>query len=143
MTRVIIERGKSVLAALVIVAAMAVYIGCGSSQKTDPTKKEEPASGTMRDSTADTISQGTYGGRMGKGTQETAQAADWSAFSNPKPGICPVCQMALERAYVEEVTIAENKYACCSARCVALLSESPDQYLSAAASVEQSHEHGE
>jgi hypothetical protein len=140
MTRVIIERGKSVLAALVIVAAMAAYIGCASSQKADSTKKEEPATGTTPETTTDTTSQGTYGQKSGQGALETAQAADWSAYSNPKPGICPVCQMALERAYIEEVTIAEKKYACCSARCVALLSDSPDQYLTAAASVE-SQEH--
>jgi hypothetical protein len=132
MTRVIIERGKGVLAALVIVTAMAAYIGCASNEKSESTKTEGTA--------ADTRSQSTYGEPMSQATPDTAQAADWSAYSNPKPGFCPVCQMVLTPAYVEEVTIAEKKYACCSARCVAMLSQNPDQYLSAAASLEESHE---
>jgi YHS domain-containing protein len=121
------------LAAVVIIMALAALAGCGSKEKTESaTQKSE---GPATDKTmAGTESQGVAG------EQKTQPAADWSAYANPKPGVDPVCQMILEPGYVTETTIAGKKYALCSSRCVNMLLENPDQYLSAAASAEESHE---
>ena len=123
--------GTRILAAVVMVLALAALAGCGSKEKAETPATEKASTSTE--------SQGAYSERKTETSQETQQAVDWSAYSNPKAGVCPVCQMNLEPAYVEVATIAEKKYACCSSRCVAMLSENPDQYLSAAASAE-SHE---
>jgi YHS domain-containing protein len=117
-------------AAVFLVAAIALVAGCGGSKE----KSESTATEKM------TATTEAHGGAGEQESQATQQAVDWSAYSNPKAGVCPVCQMNLEPAYVTEVTIAEKKYACCSSRCVNMLSENPDQYLSAAASTEESHE---
>jgi YHS domain-containing protein len=128
-----------ILAALAIVLAVAVLAGCGSKEKATPSTETSGSPATEK-ATASTESQGAYSEQKTEAAPETQQAVDWSAYSNPKAGVCPVCQMNLEPAYVEVATIAEKKYACCSSRCVAMLSQNPDQYLSAAASAEESHE---
>jgi YHS domain-containing protein len=123
--------------ALVVIMVVALSASCGTKKETEPASTEKATTSE---------SQGGYGQMKSQASPDTAQAADWSAYSNPKAGVCPVCQMTLNPAYVEEVTIEGKKYACCSARCVATLSESPDEYLSAAASTEDTHEghdHGE
>lgn len=127
--------GVNIVAALLLIVALAVMVGCGSKEKAESTATEK--------ATTSAESQSTAGEQKTEAAPETQQAVDWSAYSNPKAGVCPVCQMNLEPAYVEVATIAEKKYACCSSRCVAMLSQNPDQYLSAAASAEESHEgHG-
>jgi len=125
--------GTRILAAVVIIMALAALAGCGSKEKTESAtqKSEAPAADKTM---AGTESQGVAG------EQKTQPAADWSEYSNPKPGVDPVCQMNLEPGYVEVATIEGKKYACCSARCVSMLEQNPDQYLSAAASTEDSHE---
>ena len=125
--------GVNTVIAFVVVAALAVMVGCGSKEKAETPATEK--------ATTSTESQGAYSEQKTETSQETQQAVDWSAYSNPKAGVCPVCQMNLEPAYIEVATIAEKKYACCSSRCVAMLSENPDQYLSAAASAESPEGH--
>jgi YHS domain-containing protein len=121
----------TLLAVLLVVAVIALAMGCGSKEKAESTAGEKAAAGGEAKS--------SYGEQKAATSEETKTAVDWSAYSNPKAGVCPVCQMDLEPAYVTEMTIAEKKYALCSSRCATMLSENPDQYLSAAASTE-SHE---
>ena len=124
--------GTRILAAVVIIMALAALAGCGSKEKAESTATEKMTTSSEQPDVA--------GQQKTEAAPETQQAVDWSAYSNPKPGVDPVCQMNLEPGYVEVATIEGKKYACCSSRCVAMLSQNPDQYLSAAASAEESHE---
>ena len=121
------------LAAVLLIAALAVMAGCGGSKE----KAESTATEKM---TTSSEQPDAAGQQKTETAPETQPAADWSAYANPKPGVDPVCQMTLDPAYVEVATIEGKKYACCSARCVSMLEQNPDQYLSAAASAEESHE---
>ncbi len=123
----------NLLAAVLLIAALAVVAGCGGSKE----KAESTATEKM---TTSAESKDVAGEQKTETAPQTQQAVDWSAYANPKPGVDPVCQMILEPAYVTETTIAGKKYALCSSRCVTMLTENPDQYLSAAASAEESHE---
>jgi YHS domain-containing protein len=131
--------GPRILAAVVIILALAALASCGSKEKTESAAQKSEAPATDK-TMAGTESQGVSGEQKTETAPETQPAADWSAYSNPKPGVDPVCQMNLEPGYVEVATIEGKKYACCSARCVSMLEQNPDQYLSAAASAEGSHE---
>jgi YHS domain-containing protein len=116
--------GINLLAALAVIGALVFVAGCGSKQKTETQATGKTAAGTE---------SGTYAEQK-TGSSEAPAAVDWSEFSNPKPGVDPVCGMSLDPAYVTEVMIADKKYACCSSRCADMLAQNPDQYLGAAAS---------
>jgi YHS domain-containing protein/predicted small lipoprotein YifL len=124
--------GTRILAAVAIVLALAALAGCGSKEKAQTPAAEK--------TTASAESQGMSSEQKTEAAPDAQPAVDWSAYSNPKPGVDPVCQMNLDPAYVTEVTIAGKTYAMCSSRCADMLSQNPDQYLSAAASAEESHE---
>jgi hypothetical protein len=69
------------------------------------------------------------------------KAVDLASFDNPEVGVCPVCKMKVEAAYVEVAEVDDKKIACCSARCVAMVTESPDKYLAADATGHEGHDH--
>jgi len=119
-------RGNSVISTLLVIlviAALGVFLGCGSSEE----KAETQATAEETGAEATTAAEET--------------AVDLASFDNPKEGICPVCKMKVEAGYVEVANITEKKYACCSAGCVAALTEDPDKYLMAEADAHEGHDH--
>jgi YHS domain-containing protein len=100
---------------ILVVAALGVFVGC-SSEKAEDTQ-----------ATTETAAEET------QAATETAaeEAVELASFDNPKEGICPVCTMKVEKGYIEVANVTEKKYACCSAGCVAALTENPDKYLAA------------
>ena len=135
------------LGVLMIVLMSAVYLGCGSKEKTE-SPAEKAAATTESAQPADDAqkAQEPYATEPVPGSQpaaesQTAPAADdWAAaYDNPKKGIDPVCGMTLEREYVEVAMIGDKKYGCCSVGCVEMLKANPDKYLKADASTETPH----
>lgn len=110
---------------IALVLAVGVFVGCSSSET------EETAT--------------AYTGTVDKAKDVAAQAeeaaVDVAAFANPEKGVCPVCKMNVEAAYVEIAKVDEKEYACCSERCVAMLQETPDKYLMAEATGHEGHNH--
>lgn len=139
--------GTRLLGVIMIVIMSAVYLGCGSKEKTEsPAEKaakvtESSQSAYGEQKSPDTqVPQGTQEPQATTESQTTQETADWTtAYDNPKPGIDPVCGMTLEREYVEVATIGDKKYACCSAGCVEMLTANPDKYLNGDASTESPH----
>ena len=110
--------GLRILLASFLVAAFALYLGCGSKETAEtPAPQEQAAT-----------------------PKAQPEAVDWTAYANPKAGICPACNMELHADHVEVASIAEKNYACCSSNCAAMLAENPDKYLTAEPSGEESHE---
>jgi YHS domain-containing protein len=103
--------GLRILLVSLLVAAFALVLGCGSKETA-----ETPA------------------------PQAQPEAVDWTAYANPKAGVCPVCSMELHADHVEVASIGEKQYACCSSSCATMLAENPDKYLTAEPSGEESHE---
>lgn len=113
----------SLVVALVI--AVGVFVGCSSSET------EEAA----------TAAKGTVDKAKEVAATAEEQAVDLASFDNHEEGVCPVCKMNVEAAYVEVAKVEEKKYACCSERCVAMLQEAPDKYLTAEATGHEGHNH--
>ncbi len=113
----------SLMVALVI--AVGVFVGCSSSET------EEAA----------TAAQGTVDKAKEVAATAEEKVVDLASFDNPKVGVCPVCKMNVEAAYVEIAKVDEKEYACCSERCVAMLQETPDKYLMAEATGHEGHNH--
>jgi hypothetical protein len=123
--KVISRYALRILLASAVLFVFALFIGCGSKETAETPKTE--TAGEMQ-----TPAPGT----------ETA-AVDWSAYANPKPGICPGCNMALDPNTMEVAMIGDKQVACCSSHCATMVAENPDKYLKAEASGEESHEgHG-
>ena len=112
---------------LVIALALAVglFVGCSKSETED----------------AATAAKETVDKAKEVAATADEKAVDLASFDNPKKGICPVCAMNVEAAYVEVAEIDEKKYACCSERCVAMVKENPDKYLHASADGHEGHNH--
>ena len=97
-----------------VVLAVGLFVGCSSDGGEEAATTEEAVA-----------------------TEEPAVAEDQAkevaeallAYANPKTGMCPVCDMKVEVAQIKEAKIEDKKYACCSASCVAKLTEDPDKYL--------------
>ena len=94
---------------LVTAIAVGVFVGCSSSE-TDKTE------------TATTETQETM-------AEATETAVDFASYANPKEGVCPACGMKVSAEHLEVAKIGEKEYACCSAGCVAMITEDPDKYL--------------
>jgi hypothetical protein len=125
MTRRLSMKKVSVLLMIAAVLAFGAFVGCSSGDG------DEAATGYTEtvDKAEDVAAK----------AEETA--VDLASFDNPEEGVCPVCKMKVEAAYVEVAEIDEKKYACCSARCVAMLIETPDKYLTADATGHEGHGH--
>ena len=122
--RNVLNRGAIVMLVLVTAVAFGVFVGCSSSE-TDKTE------------TATTETQET----MAEATETAAETAvDLAAYDNPKEGVCPACGMKISAEHLEVVKINDKEYACCSAGCVAMLTENPDKYLAADAAEPTGHE---
>ena len=127
MTR---SRVLTVMLLVVSVAVTGVLLGCGSKE----TAETETTSDQM--ATQETHETQDAG-------QPATEAVDeaLAAYDNPQPGICPVCKMRVEKGYVEVASVGEHEYACCSDRCVAMLAENPDKYLTAEEEGHEGHAH--
>ena len=113
----------STLFLILVIAAVGVFLGCSSSEEkadTQATTEETAAEATAT-------------------AEETA--VDLASFDNPKEGICPECKMKVEKGYIEVASVTDKKYACCSAGCVAALTEDPDKYLMAEGDGHEGHDH--
>ncbi len=122
-------RGVAISILILSIIVFGVFLGCGSKETADT------------EATADHSMQ-----TMDKPAAETTEAAeatgeDLAAYDNPKVGICPVCQMTLEEGYIEVASIGDKKYACCSAGCVAALTQDPDTYLMTSDKGHEGHSH--
>jgi YHS domain-containing protein len=124
---IIARYGLRIFLATVVLLAFALYLGCGSKETAETPAKQETAAETTTPSTP-----------APQDTMQTQPAeVDWSAYANPKPGVCPGCNMTLDPASFEVATIGEKQYACCSAHCATLLAENPEKYLAPEASGEE------
>jgi YHS domain-containing protein len=121
--------GLRTLVATAILFTFALYLGCGSKEKTETPAAQEKT----------TQSPQTTGDTQAQTPQTPTETVDWTAYDNPKPGICPVCGMKLHPDYMEVTLIGEKKYACCSSHCASMLAANPDKYLTAGASPGESH----
>lgn len=119
---------KSFMTVSLVVAlalAVGVFVGCSGSET------EEAA----------TAAKGTVDKAKEVAATADEKAVDLASFDNPKKGVCPVCVMNVEAAYVETAEIEDKKYACCSASCVAKLTETPDKYLAHEHDPHEGHNH--
>ncbi|UCG51854.1 MAG: hypothetical protein JSW58_17085 [Candidatus Latescibacterota bacterium] len=103
----------SIVVVGVIALAFGVLFGCSAKEEAEPQATEET------------------GEAQTEQAEQPAEAAEAEvvAYDNPKEGICPVCQMKVEEGHIEVAKIDDKNYACCSARCVTMLTENPVQYL--------------
>jgi YHS domain-containing protein len=90
-----------------------VVVGCSA-------KKSE--------NTETTQAQTTYGRTVEKAKEVAA------TLSNPKPGIDPVCGMAIDESAAVIVAIAEKNYGVCSEDCATKLRAEPEKYVHVEAS---------
>jgi hypothetical protein len=109
----------------IVVMTFGIYMGC-SKEAADT----ETAAETDVEETKDAVE-----------TAAEEAEVDLAAFNNPKEGICPVCQMKVEKGYIEVASVTDKKYACCSAGCVTALTEDPDKYLKVAEEGHEGHNH--
>jgi YHS domain-containing protein len=109
---------------LVIVFALALILslslGCGSKEDADT-----QTTGEM---------QTTHGQTVQKARDVVA------ALSNPKVGVDPVCNMAIDEDAVI-VTIDGKDYGFCSKKCAEAAEADPEKYLMAEADPHEGHNH--
>lgn len=118
-----------ILLASAVLLVFGLFAGCGSNETAETPKSE--AAGEAHSEMHSTPA----------GADTTA--VDWSAFANPKPGICPGCGMTLDPNTMKVATVGEKQIACCSDHCATMIAENPDKYLKAEGAAEESHEgHG-
>lgn len=117
--------GLRIFVATAVLLAVALYLGCGSKETAETPAKQETATPSTPSSDA---------------AQTQPATVDWTAYANPKPGVCPGCSMTLDPATFVVATIGEKQYACCSSYCVTMITENPEKYLNPEASGEESHE---
>ena len=115
----------SILLVIAAVVVLGALVGCSSGDGDEATTGYNEAVDKTED--------------VAKKAEE--RAVDLASFDNPEEGICPVCKMNVEAAYVEVATVGDKKYACCSARCVSMLQDAPDKYLTADATGHEGHDH--
>jgi YHS domain-containing protein len=106
--------GRWSLTSLVVLACA---LPACSSDKTDQQATEQTTEQTP----------GTYARTVDNAKKAAA------TLSNPKPGVDPVCGMAIDDTAII-VTIAEKDYGVCSADCAEKLKADPEKYLHAGAS---------
>ncbi len=122
--RNLLKRGAPVLLVIVTAIAVGVFVGCSSSE-TDKTE-------TATTETQETMAEATE--------TATETAVDFASYANPKEGVCPACGMKVSAEHLKVAKINDKEYACCSAGCVAMITEDPDKYLAADASEPTGHE---
>jgi len=109
---------RFMLCALVLI--LSVSVGCGSKDDSD--------------TQATTEMQTTHGQTVQKARDVVA------SLSNPKVGVDPVCNMAIDEDAVI-VTIDGKDYGFCSAKCAETAQADPEKYLLAAEDPHEGHNH--
>jgi len=111
-------RGLAIVFALVLVLSFSV--GCGSKDDSDTETTTEM--------------QTTHGRTVQKARDVVAE------LSNPKVGIDPVCNMAIDEDAVV-VAINGKEYGFCSQKCADTAAADPEKYLVAEATGHEGHNH--